>query len=105
MQEAGMIEMPGEPELEYAKMKEFLSFYVARYFNLEGLPAEKHPIASLEALEKTSMKKALIGLRMAIWDCVEMSKHLDRAEVEKFDALLKSQHVITLSDLMERHSR
>jgi hypothetical protein len=100
-----MTEMQGEPQLEYAKMKEFLSLYVARYFNLEDLPAEKHPIASLEALEKKSMKKALIGLRMAIRDCVEMSKHFDRAEIEKFDAQLKSQHMLTLSDLMEQCSR
>ena len=48
-----MVSMREEAELEYGKMKAFLAFYVERYFlNLETLPPEKWPIASLEALEK-----------------------------------------------------
>jgi hypothetical protein len=97
--------MQGEPELEYAAMKDFLSFYVEQYFSLERMPPDTHPIACLEALEKTSMKKALIGLRMAIRDCVEMSGHFDQAEVEKLDAQLKRRGIVTLSDLRKRHAR
>ena len=68
---------------EYVKMKAFLTFYVERYhLNLETLPPEKWPIASLEALEKRGMKTALKGLRQAINDCVERSSHFDHAEVE-----------------------
>jgi hypothetical protein len=33
-----MIGMQEEAEQEYSKMKEFLSFYVERYFRVEGLP-------------------------------------------------------------------
>jgi hypothetical protein len=67
-----MVGMQKEAELEYAKMKEFLSFYAERYLKAEGLLPDKQPIASLEALETKSMKMALNGLRQAINDCVEM---------------------------------
>ena len=96
--------MRKEPELEYVKMKEFLSFFTARYLKVEGLPAEKQPIASLEALEKKSLKMALNGLRQAINDCVEMSSRFDHAEVEKLDSQLRSRGIVTLSELRRRFS-
>jgi hypothetical protein len=40
----------GKDELDYAKMKEFLSFYAERYLRVDGLPPDKQPIASLKAL-------------------------------------------------------
>src|SRR5712672_1970776 len=94
-----------EAELEYAKMKGFLSFYTERYLKVEGLPPEKRPIASLEALEKKSKRMALDGLRQAINDCVEMSFHFDHAEVEKLDSELRSRGIITLSELRRRYSK
>ncbi|QQO32268.1 hypothetical protein JJC00_27345 [Bradyrhizobium diazoefficiens] len=97
--------MQDEPELEYAKMKEFLSFYAERFLKAEGLPPNKQPIASLEALEKKSMKLAFNGLRQAINDCVEMSLHFDHAEVEKLDSQLRSRGIITLSELRRRYSK
>lgn len=97
--------MQDESESEYAKMKAFLSFYAERYLNTEGLPLDKKPIASLEALEKKSMKMAFNGLRQAINDCVEMSLHFDHEEVEKLDAQLRSRGIITLSELRRRYSK
>jgi hypothetical protein len=68
-----MVSMREEAELEYGKMKAFLAFYVERYFlNLETLPPEKWPIASLEALEKKGMIRALKGhVRQStiVWKC------------------------------------
>ena len=100
-----MVAMQTEPDLEYAKMKDFLSFYAERYLKVEGLPPEKQPIASLEALEKKSMKAALKGLRQAINDCVEMSFHFDHAEVEKLDSELRNHDIVTLSELRRRYSK
>jgi hypothetical protein len=97
--------MQDEPELEYAKMKEFLSFYVERYFKVDGLPPGKRPIASLEALEKKGMKMAFNGLRQAINDCVEMSLRFDHEEVEKFDSQLQSRGIVTLSELRRLYSK
>jgi hypothetical protein len=100
-----MVGMQKEAELEYAKMKDFLSFYAERYLKADGLPPEKQPIASLEALEKKSMKMALNGLRQAINDCVEMSLHFDHAEVEELDSQLRSSGIVTLSELRRRYSK
>jgi hypothetical protein len=97
--------MQSEEEFDYARMKGFLSFYAEKYLNLEGLPPDKRPIASLEALEKQSMKKALSGLRQAIHDCVEMSFHFDHSEVEKLDSQLRSRGIVTLSELRRRYSK
>jgi len=76
-----MIRKQEEAELEYVKMKDFLSFYAEGYLKTDGLPPDKQPMASLETLEKKNMKTAFNGLRQAINDCVEMSEHFDRAEV------------------------
>ena len=97
--------MQSVDEFDYARMKDFLSFYDEKYLNLGGLPPEKRPIASLEALEKQSMKKALSGLRQAINDCVEMSFHFDHSEVEKLDSQLLSRGIVTLSELRRRYSK
>jgi hypothetical protein len=100
-----MAGMQDESELEYAKMKDFLSFYAERYLKAEGLPPDKQPMACLAALEKKSMKMAVTGLRQAINDCVEMSFHFDHAEVEKLDSQLRSRGIVTLSELRRRYSK
>jgi hypothetical protein len=86
-------------------MKDFLSFYAERYLKVEGLPPEKQPMASLEALENRSRKMAFTGLRQAINDCVEMSFHFDHTEVEKLDSQLRSRGIVTLSELRRRYSK
>jgi hypothetical protein len=100
-----MVGMQEEAELPYAKMKDFLAFFAERYLKVEGLSPDKQPIASLEALEKKSMKMAFDGLRQAINDCVEMSLHFDHAEVEKLDSQLRSRGIVTLSELRRRYSK
>jgi hypothetical protein len=97
--------MRNADEFDYAKMKDFLSFYADKYLMADGLPPEKRPIASLEALEGQSMKKALSGLRQAINDCVEMSFRFDHSEVEKLDSQLRSRGIVTLSELRRRYSK
>ncbi|MCA1452426.1 hypothetical protein I6F35_04230 [Bradyrhizobium sp. BRP22] len=98
--------MQGESELDYAKLKDFLSFYIERYMPaVEDLPLDKRPMAVCEALEKKSMKLAFTGLRQAINDCVEMSLHFAPAEVEKFDLELRSRDIVTLSELRRRYSK
>jgi hypothetical protein len=101
-----VIAMQQATDSEYARMKAFLAFYVERHFlNLETLSPEKWPIASLEALEKKSMKMAFNGLRQAINDCVDMSLHFDYAEVEKLDSQLRKRGIVTLSELRRRYSK
>jgi hypothetical protein len=100
-----MVETMEEIELEYAKMKDFFSFYAERYLKVEGLPPEKQPIASLETLEKKSIKMAFNAVRQAINDCVEMSFHFDHSKVEKLDSELRRRGIVTLSELRRRYSK
>jgi hypothetical protein len=100
-----MIQMQKAADSEYATMKAFLSFYTDRYSNLENLPPDKRPIASLEILEKMGMKTALRGLLLAINDCVEKSFHFDHKEVEKLDSELRARGIVTLSELRRRYSK
>jgi hypothetical protein len=97
--------MPEVDQREYAAMKDFLSFYAEGYLKIERLPPEQRPIATLEALEKKSLKKAFSGLRQAINDCVEMSLRLPHAEVEKLDAQLRARGIVTLSELRRQYSK
>jgi hypothetical protein len=97
--------MQDELQFEYAKLKEFLSFFVERYLKAEGLPPEQQPVACLERLESKSLKMAFNGLRQAINDCVEMSLHFDNSEVEKLDSALRTRGIVTLSELRRRYSK
>ena len=97
--------MQDEAELEYSNLKDFLSYYAERYLKVENLPAEKQPLARLEALEGVNMKMALTGLHQAINNCVEMSIRFDHAEVEKLDSQLRSRGIVTLSELRRRYSK
>jgi hypothetical protein len=97
--------MEEETELEYARMKKFLSFYAERYLKVAGLPPDKQPIANLEALEKKSKRLAFDGLRQAIIDCVDMSSRFDHVEVKRLDSQLRSRGIVTLSELRRRYSK
>lgn len=89
--------MTEKPETDYESLKAFLAFYSERYFGLSSLPPEIWPINVLEAMEKKNKKAAVMGLRQAVNDCVEMSFDLEHAEVEGLDAELRSYGIVTLS--------
>jgi len=97
--------MPRQPKIEYAQLRKFFEFYVARYVNVSGLPPEAHPIACLEVLEQKDKGMARVGLRQAINDCVERSFHFDHKEVERLDSELRARGIVTLSELRRRYSK
>ncbi|MDZ4098028.1 MAG: hypothetical protein U1E13_04920 [Methylophilaceae bacterium] len=90
---------------EYLRMKGFLSFFSARYFHVDGLPPEHRPIAVLEALEKKSKKIASSGLKQAINDCLEISRHMNPDDVKKIDIELRNLGTITLTELRKQYSK
>lgn len=89
----------------YQEMKEFLSFFSERFFRLDGLPPEHRPLAVLEALEKKGKKIASRGLRQAINDCIEMSRHMKPDAVKQIDTELRKRGTITLSELRKQYSK
>jgi hypothetical protein len=77
--------MPRQPKIEYAQLRKFFEFYVARYVNVSGLPPGAHPIARLKLLEEKGKGIARVGLRHAINDCIEESIRLGPADARKLD--------------------
>jgi hypothetical protein len=90
---------------DYVRLKAFMAFFVDRYFDLWNLPQDGRPLAVLEALERKSKSRALVGLRQAVNDCVDDSLGFGQAEVERLDADLMAAGIITLSELRRRFSK
>jgi hypothetical protein len=90
---------------EYYSMKKFLSMFSERYLKMDDMPQEHRPIALVEALEKKNTKMALNGLRQAINDCIEMSRHWEIKEVIDIDTEFRNLDIVTLSELRRRHSK
>ena len=92
-----------QPKIEYAQLRKFFEFYVARYVNVSGLPPEAHPIACLELLENKDKGMACVGLRQAINDCMEESIRLDPESVRKLDSELHALGIVTLSEVRRQY--
>jgi hypothetical protein len=90
---------------EYEELKKFFLFYSSRYLAIDKLAPELRPMAGLEVLEKRSRRMAREGLRQAINDIIERSRHLDPTVVRTIDVELAAQSLITLSELRRRFSR
>jgi hypothetical protein len=91
-------------EDDYQELKKFLDFYAGRYMGVERLPPDLRPMACLEALERKSLKKASRGLRQAIGDILERTRHMDLRKIEGIDSELRSHNIVTLSALRQRFS-
>src|SRR5262245_50793352 len=90
---------------EYRELKAFLSFYSSEYLSVDSVPPEMRPAAVLETLEKKNARIAPQGLRQAINDIIERSRHLGPKEAEKIDCELGARNLATLSELKRRFSK
>jgi hypothetical protein len=82
-----------------AFLKVFFDHYMAG-----GKPVSPavHPLNVLLEVSKKSPKKAEIGLRMAVADCLKMSLPWTSTRVAEANSVLSSNGVITLSDLRRK---
>jgi hypothetical protein len=87
---------------EYVELKSFLRTFLAQA-KVGGLSPQSRAIARLEEMEQTTPARAFSGLRMAINDCIEMSAHWPAEMVSALDAELKSQSILTLSQVRQRY--
>lgn len=97
--------MQENTEHDYQKLKDFLSFFSDRFFHVDDLPPEHRPLAVLATLEKKGKKMASRGLRQAINDCIEMSRHMKSDAVKQIDTELRGRGIITLSELRKEYSK
>lgn len=91
---------------EYCRLKAFFKIYANKYFapRIAGLLPEEHPVAVLETFEKKSMAQARKGLKTTVNDIVEMTADWRPSQVAAFDAELRSQEAMTLTEARQRYS-
>jgi hypothetical protein len=97
--------MPKITKSEYAPLKAFFVAFIERLPLPATLPPERHPVAVLEASEKTSMASARLGLGLALNDMLEMSWHFTPDEVAAVDCDFSERGIVTLSEMRRRYSR
>jgi hypothetical protein len=68
------------------------------------VPPEVHPLRVLREMTKKSPKRALLGLKMAIGDCLESSRHWSPDQVAAADDALRADGAVTLSEMRRRAS-
>src|SRR4030095_4003101 len=81
----------------------FLGNFFDRYMS-DGkpVPPDIHPVDVLSKMKVKSAKRAELGLRMTVADCLEMTSPWTPAQVAEADSFLNSMRAISLSDLRRR---
>lgn len=97
--------MPKISESEYAGLKAFFVAWKNEFPPIASLPAEHHPVAVLNSMEKVSHSRARLGLGMAIGDILEESWRFSPARVAEIDAKFRSKGIIQISELRRRFSQ
>lgn len=83
---------------EYETAKAWFAHAVESIMRLPSdLPAEAHPVASLEELEARSPSQARLGLGMAIADCLEFASSFSPSQIRAIDESLEAVNLPSLS--------
>jgi hypothetical protein len=84
----------------------FLGFFFENFMtDGASVPSEVHPLNFLREMAVRAPKRALLGLRMAIGDCIESSAHWSTQEVKEADDALRARAIPTLSEMRRRYYR
>jgi hypothetical protein len=96
-------QMSAEKEVEFIELSKFLEYYSTVYTKIER-SSDMHPSNVLVTIiEKCGRSKALQGLRQAINDTIEVTRHLSPAKTAEMDEALASRGIVTLSKLRKRY--
>jgi hypothetical protein len=85
-------DMQDQADIDDTRLKDFLSFFAAKYRPAEKLLSDRQASTS-------------DGLREAVSDCMDMSLQFTPMEVAKFDSELRLNDIPSLSELRRRYSR
>jgi hypothetical protein len=97
--------MSPDREREYAELFAFLDFFATNVKRIDPA-SEAHPSrAGIRIAEQYGRSKALEGLRQAVNDTVEDLADYSADFIKQLDESLKSQGIITFSEIRRRHSR
>lgn len=90
--------------LEGRELMEFLGFFFDQYM-AEGkpVPPEVHPLKFVREMAERAPTRALLGLKMAVADCIECSTHWHADQVKQADTALRDAGIVTLSEMRRRY--
>lgn len=75
---------------EGRELMEFLGFFFDKYMtDGKPVPPDVHPLKFVREMADRAPKRALLGLKMAVADCLEASAHWDAEQVRQADAALR----------------
>ena len=97
--------MPSITSKEYELLKPCFAALFQLVLPKVDLPADKQPMAVLEAMEKSAPGNALKGLKMALNDMVEATLSWPHEKVVEVDRRFAAAGLLTLSELRQRYSR
>lgn len=89
---------------DYAQLKTFFRAFADRFMPVGDLAPDLRPLALLESMEASAPVRAFAALRMAVNDCVEMSSNWSAEKVAAFDAELRAEGILTLSQVRQRYA-
>lgn len=96
----------GKMSPEAQELARFVGFFYDRYMNAgRRFPPEVHPLRFVSEMAEKSPGQALSGLKMAVGDCIEMTSRWNCTRVEELDEALRSNGIITLSEIRRRYWR
>lgn len=91
---------------EMDDLSAFLGFFFENFMaNDASVPPEVHPLKFVRETAVRAPKRALLGLRMAIGDCIESSVHWSVQQVKEADDALRARGIATLSEMRRRYYR
>ena len=93
------------PDLDYARLKRSLEYFVEHYGPAEVITRGSHPVKLWEREEPSCMGRARRALAVAIADFVEDTQDFCREHVSGIDRDLRKRDAYTLSFLRERFTR
>ena len=93
-----------ELEIEYLVLKTFAFAFPELLSNPSKLD-DLQVYDRLEECEIPLLKRDLIGMRMAVNDCIEQSSHWGVEAVIAADAALRQRGILTLSEVRRRFSK
>ncbi len=95
--------MSEKKELEFESLSEFIDYFSTNVLEIDQNAGE-HPSNSLVGIvDEFGKSKALIGLKQAVNDAIEMTSHWDIEAVRKLDDALHANGIVTLSALRRKY--
>jgi hypothetical protein len=92
-------------DLDYARLKRSLQFFVDEYLPRNLVGGESHPVLRLEREEQHSMMMARRSLSASVADYVEATRGFSVEHVLAADAELEQRGAYTLSFIQYRFSQ